>query len=384
MMLTPTNRLAHVDDLKWIRRKNRPASSFDEVIRSVDLFSGCGGLTLGVEEACRRMGMGHSVEMASEINPGIFEVFKKNFNPKLQLEGDILSHFDGGMEETNLTEKESSLIERNPDIKEIDILVGGPPCQGHSDLNNHSRREDSRNSLYFSMVRAARVLRPRTVIIENVQTVTRSKERVVQISKETLESMGYKVDDAVLKAEEFGVPQLRRRHFLVASKGEEPDFSTLDEYRKSSHMTLRTALEGLGDTVEGDLFESPANSDARNRERMQWLIDRDLYDLPNEERPPCHQNGHNYPAVYGRMHWDRPAHTITAGFGSNGQGRFQHPERATTLTPHEAARVQTFPDWFDFSGHGGMRGVLSKSIGNAVPPLLAMYVAHMALLSIRG
>ena len=132
------------------------------------------------------------------------------------------------------------------------------------------------------------------------------------------------------------------------------------------------------------LEESPAKSFARNRERMQWLIDRDLYDLPNEKRPPCHQNGHNYPAVYGRMHWDRPAYTITAGFGSNGQGRFQHPDRATTLTPHEAARVQTFPDWFDFSDHSGMRRVLSKSIGNAVPPLLAMYVAHVALLSIKG
>ena len=383
-MLEATSRLAKVDDLTWLRRKTRPKQSFDQEIRSVDLFSGCGGLSLGVQEAARRMGLDHTVEMASELNPEIFNVFKKNFQPRFPLVGDIRDVFDGDPHDPKITNTEKGLVDQNPGIMEPDILVGGPPCQGHSDLNNHSRREDPRNSLYFTMVRAARVLRPRSVIIENVQTVTSSKERVVPISREILESMGYMVEDVVLKAEEFGVPQLRRRHFLVASNGGVPDFSILEGYRRSNPRTLRTALKGLGEIVEGNLFESPAKSFARNRERMQWLIDMDLYDLPNEKRPPCHQNGHNYPAVYGRMHWDRPAYTITAGFGSNGQGRFQHPDRATTLTPHEAARVQTFPDWFDFSDHSGMRRVLSKSIGNAVPPLLAMYVAHVALLSIRG
>jgi DNA (cytosine-5)-methyltransferase 1 len=120
---------------------------------------------------------------------------------------------------------------------------------------------------------------------------------------------------------------------------------------------------------------------------MDYLLDHKIYNLPNQERPPCHQDGHNYPAVYGRMNWDEPSSTITAGFGSTGQGRFMHPERCLvtgkgrTLTPHEAARVQTFPDWFDISGK--RRGVLSKTIGNAVPPLLGMYVAKVALDSIQ-
>ena len=385
MTLAATNHLAPDDDLKWLRRKTRPVSSFHEVIRSVDIFSGCGGLTLGVSEACRRMALGHSVEMASEMDSGILGIFKDNFGPALSLEGDIRDYFDGDVSNPSLTVAESLLIADNPGVIEPELLVGGPPCQGHSDLNNHSRRNDPRNSLYFSMIRAARVIRPKAVIIENVQTVTSAKERVVQRSIELLEEMGYRVSHEVLKAEEFGVPQLRRRHFLVASLGSEPDFSVLDEYRSSRVRSLRTALYGLESSYdESDLFNSSARSSERNRERMSWLLENDEYDLPNAERPPCHQNGHNYPAVYGRMRWEVPTHTITAGFGSNGQGRFMHPDFPRTLTPHEAARVQTFPDWFDFSGHNDLRKTLSKSIGNAVPPLLAMYVAHVALLSIRG
>lgn len=379
-----TIHLANCDDLKWLRRKTRPASTFNEVIRSVDIFSGCGGLTLGVSEACRRMALGHSVEMASEMDSRILGIFKDNFAPTLSLEGDIRDYFDGDVSNPSLTDSESLLIADNPGIIEPELLVGGPPCQGHSDLNNHSRRNDPRNSLYFSMIRATRVIRPKAVIIENVQTVTSSKEKVVERSIKLLEKLGYRVSHGVIKAEEFGVPQLRRRHFLVASLGSKPDFSILDEYRRIRVRNLRTALYGLESSYdEGDLFNSSAKSSERNRERMTWLLENDEYDLPNSERPPCHQNGHNYPAVYGRMRWDVPAHTITAGFGSNGQGRFMHPDFPRTLTPHEAARVQTFPDWFDFSGHNGLRKTLSKSIGNAVPPLLAMYVAHVALLSIR-
>lgn len=382
-MLAATNSLAPVDDLKWLRRKTRPVSSYDEVIRSVDLFSGCGGLTLGVSEACRRMGLGHSVEMASEMDSNVLGIFKDNFEPVLSLQGDIRDYFDGEVAIHTLTETERLLIAENPGVNEPELLVGGPPCQGHSDLNNHSRRNDPRNSLYFSMVRAARVLRPRAIIIENVQTVIRSKEEVVQQSIELLKEMGYEVAESILKAEEYGVPQLRRRHFLVASTGSKPDFSLLDGYKVSKVRDLRWALKGLGSSYdEDDLFNSSANSSEENRKRMRWLIDNDEFDLPDWLRPPCHQNGHNYPAVYGRMRWGVPAHTITAGFGSNGQGRFMHPDEPRTLTPHEAARVQTFPDWFDFSGHAKRRRTLSRSIGNAVPPLLAMYVSFVALRSL--
>ena len=148
----------------------------------------------------------------------------------------------------------------------------------------------------------------------------------------------------------------------------------------------RTLHWAIGDLVDdynqNDTYNTPANSSAENRMRMKWLIDNNEWNLPNHLRPKCHQNGHNYPAVYGRMKWDEPASTITAGFGSNGQGRFTHPSAkpGRPLTPHEAARIQTFPDWFRFDRH--KRSTMSKTIGNAVPPLLAMHVANVVIQSI--
>jgi DNA (cytosine-5)-methyltransferase 1 len=103
---------------------------------------------------------------------------------------------------------------------------------------------------------------------------------------------------------------------------------------------------------------------------MKYLLDRGEYDLPNELRPPCHQGDHSYKSMYGRLKWDEPAQTITSGFGSIGQGRYMHPERARALTAHEAARIQGFPDYFDFSSCP-TRSALATMIGNAVPPALA-------------
>ena len=110
-----------------------------------------------------------------------------------------------------------------------------------------------------------------------------------------------------------------------------------------------------------------------NARRVRWLFDNNAYDLPNHERPKCHQEGHSYPAVYGRMRWDEAAPTITGGFLTPGRGRFVHPLRPRVMTPHEAARVQGFPDWFQFQvgeERPLKRANLAKWIGDAVPPIL--------------
>lgn len=115
---------------------------------------------------------------------------------------------------------------------------------------------------------------------------------------------------------------------------------------------------------------------------MEWLFDKDEYDLPNDLRPPCHRDNpdHTYYSVYGRLHWDQPAPTITTGFNSMGQGRYVHPSKRRVITPHEAARVQTFPDFFDF-GATNKRTAWARLIGNAVPPLLTMRLAEHALVN---
>src|SRR5262249_32294085 len=108
-----------------------------------------------------------------------------------------------------------------------------------------------------------------------------------------------------------------------------------------------------------------------NQQRIKHLHDKGIYDLPNSIRPVCHQNDeHSYRSMYGRILPDEPAQTLTCGFASPGQGRYVHPTQRRTLTPHEAARLQFFPDSFDFSGVPS-RKALARMIGNAVPMKLS-------------
>lgn len=117
-----------------------------------------------------------------------------------------------------------------------------------------------------------------------------------------------------------------------------------------------------------------------NLVRINHLFDNGLYELPDEVRPDCHKNGHTYPSVYGRLRWDRPSQTITTGFLTPGRGRYIHPIRRRVITPHEAARIQSFPDSFRFvvGDTDPSRNALTKWIGQAVPPLLG-YAATLPL-----
>jgi DNA (cytosine-5)-methyltransferase 1 len=119
---------------------------------------------------------------------------------------------------------------------------------------------------------------------------------------------------------------------------------------------------------------------AENLARARFLLTTGLVDLPNSLRPACQRVDHKYKSMYGRLSWDRPAQTMTTGFGSPGQGRYLHPSKPRTLTPHEAARIQFFPDWYDFSAIQH-RNHLARAIGNAVPPKLA-FVLALYLLSL--
>ena len=159
-----------------------------------------------------------------------------------------------------------------------------------------------------------------------------------------------------------------------ARKGDLVDFTD----REVAPRTVEWAIGDLVACPKGGVFDTPATHSPENARRIRFLFDRGLYDLPNAERPACHRlKSHSYNSVYGRMRWDEPAPTITTGFGSTGQGRFVHPLVPRTLTPHEAARLQTYPDFFDFGEPG--RTQLQKMIGNSVPPL-AMLVLGLALI----
>jgi DNA (cytosine-5)-methyltransferase 1 len=180
------------------------------------------------------------------------------------------------------------------------------------------------------------------------------------------------------------VPQRRRRFLLIASNVPEiAPVSVLDHLAgdnpRHGDRTVRWAIQDLIDVDAQTAYDRAGRLSTENIRRIGYLFEKDVYDLPNSKRPECHRDGnHSYASMYGRLRWDEPAQTITTGFGSMGQGRYVHPARPRTLTPHEAARLQTFPDWFDF-GSSTYRTTMAEMIGNAVPPLLMVSLGNEIL-----
>ena len=197
------------------------------------------------------------------------------------------------------------------------------------------------------------------------------------------ERESYQIDTDVVSALKLGVPQTRSRHLLVASKFAKPSVSGgLNAFERPTR-NIRWAIGDLVSRRPSNAFDRPAELSSDNKERISFLFDKDLFELPDEQRPDCHKDGHTYPSVYGRLKWDEPSGTITTGFMSPGRGRFTHPVRPRSLTPHEGARLQGFPDWFDFrtaSGEDLTNKAYTKLIGDAVPPAIG-FIGGIAALS---
>lgn len=354
-------------DAAWLKAASAPPlSAIRGDVRIVDLFSGCGALSLGIAEACRALSFKAEHVFASDINPAALDVFARNFPSAVvsSQPAELLVNAIGSG--TSATERQLLAT-----LGSIDVLAGGPPCQGHSDLNNHTRRKDPRNFLFDVMIRFAELLRPKHVLIENVPGVRHDISGVTENGRRVLEKLGYTVFETVLTASDFGAAQRRKRYVMVATKGGF-DFASL--VRVEQERTVRWACGDLVGASGNGHLDSHAASSKINKARIDYLFDNDLLDLPNEMRPPCHRlKSHSYTSVYGRLNWDIPAPTITSGFNSPGQGRFVHPQARRTLTPHEAARIQSIPDFFDWGDSN--RESLTQMIGNAVPPALAYTVA---------
>jgi DNA (cytosine-5)-methyltransferase 1 len=297
-------------------------------------------------------------------------VYEQNISPSFSSSLPIESYIDGDFG-AKVTSAEKALIDK---IGKIDFVFAGPPCQGHSDLNNHTRRDDPKNQLVLRVARFAELFRPKFLVIENVPGIKHDRLGSLLDAKKALSALGYSLDETLMRAEKFGVPQARKRFFLVAVLDGESNLSTLDMSHESQSRDVAWAITDLLGATETDIFDTSAVHSQENKRRIKFLFEHGLYDLPNSERPSCHRDKkHSYTSVYGRMHWNKPSQTITTGFGSVGQGRFVHPLKERTLTPHEAARIQFFPDFFEFGDFG--RRQLQLLIGNAVPSKLAYVLA---------
>ncbi|WP_242392218.1 DNA cytosine methyltransferase [Anaeromyxobacter oryzisoli] len=382
--------LRSVWDQQLLRAPEEPSPSdaipFRKAFRVVDVFAGCGAMSLGVRLAAQALGLRFESVFAADFEESALGVYETNLKPVVVHDGDILDLLEPGF----------SLADGRPSLKprwkqpgwaerrwDIDLLVGGPPCQGHSDLNNHSRRDDPKNQLYLVMPALALLIKPKAILIENVPAVVHDKTGVVQATTRLLEEAGYHVSKLIVSMSELGIAQRRKRHVLVAVREGRVDLAGTLEALSAEERSVEWAISDLL-SVDGDrTIDTASKQTEENRRRIKWLFDNAQDDLPNRLRPPCHRlKAHSYMSMYGRMRWNEAAQTITSGFGSPGQGRFIHPKRRRTITPHEAARLQFFPDFFRFESKRGKltRGQLAQMIGNAVPPKLS-YAATLAVLA---
>ena len=364
-------------DQLWLRGQSEPSPvTSGQAVRVVDLFSGFGGLSIGIREAARAVGRPFEPLLAVDFEPHAAAVYADNFPGAEVLAEDLMNVFDSPVGSA-LSTRELMLRKRHSGVE---ILAGGPPCQGHSNLNNRTRHVDEKNELYRTMVRAAEVLSPRHILIENVPGALHDRSGVVQRTADELTNIGYNVSLGVIDMSELGVPQRRKRLVMMASTESTVVPSDVANRFAQDARSVKWAigdLESITPEVRSSMsiIDEVARSNSSTRSRIDYLFDNELHDLPDAQRPPCHASGgHSYKSVYGRMDWNAPAQTITTGFYSMCMGRYVHPSERRTLTAREAARLQYVPDWFSFDSAPN-RTSLARMIGNAVPSKLSYAVA---------
>lgn len=366
-----------------------PARSRGDTARVADLFCGPGGLANGMAQLTHELGTSLISELAVDQDLGATQVYAANHDTRVTSTDSVANLVDfrvrgEGSAARFSYEPELILGTALPSHPRVDVVMAGPPCQGHSNLNNHTRRDDRRNALYLTVPAFAVASGASIAIIENVPDVVYDAGQVVEATTRLFEDSGYEVTSGVLSAGDMGWPQQRRRHFLVARRDKTPiaiaDIGEL--LRDSQKRSVWWAIADLEDVVGDSPMDQVTELSDENQRRIDWLFENDEYDLALSERPESHRNGTSYMSVYGRMNRDEPAQTITTGFMSPGRGRYVHPTRRRVMTPREAARLQGFPDTYRFvvdESNPPTRASLAKWIGDAVPMPLGYAAALSAL-----
>lgn len=261
---------------------------------------------------------------------------------------------------------------------ELDVLAGGPPCQGFSKQKKGAHRGDRRNALVLEFIRLVQEVKPRFFLFENV-AIFGQKRGSAYLTEMRTRLAEYDLIPQFLNAADYGLAQTRRRFFIVGKRSGEPAVFESPPVLTSPWMTVGEVLDGLPEPPwDGSVHpDFPNHQRARvtaiNIERFSHVPQgggwRDIpYELRIEAHKQMRPNAGGWPDVYGRLKWDGQCPTITGGFDSFTRGRYGHPLQDRPLTPREAARLQGFPDTFVFLGN---RGDIRSQIGNAVPPPLA-------------
>lgn len=360
----------------------------------VDLFCGCGGMSLGAKQA------GFNVLAGVDTDLPAIETYRRNFG------------IDAGYA-VDLTELSPKEFAEYSNLKpgELDLLIGGPPCQGFSKNVPRKNRflEDPRNQLVSRFLEYIEYLKPQALIMENVAEMKNGFEGAytTEVIKR-LENAGYRVGVKVLYAPEYGVPQRRRRAFFFANKLNRPvEFpkpsyfeaqeGSLFAESDSVYVTVRDAMGDLPSLAHGEgsnpmeydkppvtryqiamryktgsLYDHVARklADTQYQRLASISAGQGAKDLPEHLKPKSHFSG-----AYGRLEWDSLAPTLTRWVFHPGSGRFGHPSDVRVITIREAARLQSFSDDFVFCGTYIQK---SHQVGNAVPPLVMKAMANQA------
>ena len=340
----------------------------------LDLFSGCGGISLGFKLA------GFNISGGIDIDPDSIKTFQRNFPKSKAVCESLLEYSD-------------ERILEDFGEKNIEVIVGGPPCQGFSSANRWNKEnEDPRNKLFFEYLRFVELLKPKAVVIENVRGIlTRDKGFAKKRIEKLLKNLGYNVDCKVLNASDYGVPQNRLRAFFVAIR---EDYKETFDFEQLSIKPKVTVKEAIGELYDLDktpvtiLINKPDNKYTKYlRKENQKLYNHEIKypaemtqtrishvpqggnwkDIPQELFPNNRNNRHS--SAFKRL--DENACSVTIDTG-NAHSNYFHPLYHRIPTVREAARIQSFKDNFIIEGS---RTSQYRQIGNAVPPLLAKAVA---------
>lgn len=318
--------------------------------KAIDLFCGCGGLTLGMKQAG-------------------FEVIGAVDNDHLAVETYKANHKDVEVWEEDITTLTIGEVKKRLNLKEgeLGLLAGCPPCQGFSTmrtLNGGKRIIDGRNKLIEDFQRFVEELLPKAVMMENVPGLRKNK-RFKSLCR-ILKKLGYIVNHDVLNAADYGVPQRRKRLILLAGKGKKIEFA-----KKTKKKTVANAIKDMPRQSEsGDPLHDYKERRSEKVKRLIKRIPKDggsRKDLGKRYQLKCHKRCDGFKDVYGRMSWSDVAPTITSGCTNPSKGRFLHPEENRAITLREAALLQTFPKSYYFNVEFG-KGTIAEMIGNALPP----------------
>lgn len=341
--------------------------------RVLDLFCGAGGFSSGLDQV-----VNFSTQVGLDFDKYAIETFSNNFPEAIAICGDILDE-----------DVKKRVVESSKQRK-VNMIVGGPPCQGFSLKGKNLGLDDSRNFLFREYLNIVKELQPEVFVIENVKNILNSSSHYFrdEILKE-IKSLGYIVNYGVVNAKNYGVPQNRERALFIASKTKFINFPNHIEKR----TTVRDAISDLAYLESGDghfmsEYKNEPQSEYQEMLRgkcLQYhkaskhseLAIEKLKMIPAEcgkEYLPKELLGkQKFSTTWSRLEWDNISPTIDTRFDTPSNGKNSHPILNRAITPREAARIQSFSDDFYFYGP---KVAVCKQIGNAVPPLLAKAIGE--------